>query len=120
MAALPQDIARAQRRAVIVEVEDAAIKAAFAQARDMRAAPAKGYFDSTADAQTAAEGRFAIVGVKRRRFSAAIADMVFPDLSGGVPVWTLIDVENDVNGKALVARVQIDAEEETTTMELFG
>lgn len=120
MPALPADIARAMRRATIVAAQNPAIKAAFAQARDGLAAPATGYFDSAADASAALAGRMALIGVVRRRFAVTVAGMVFPDLSGGVPAWTLVDAENDVNGKAIVARLQIDAEEEVTVMETFG
>lgn len=120
MPATPADIARAQRRAIIVESENPAIKVAFAQARDGRSAPSPGYFDSAVDAQSAQNARMALIGVVRRRFAVPVADLLFPDLSGGVPVWTLIDAENDVNGKHLVSRIELDAETETTTMELFG
>lgn len=120
MPALAPDIGRALRRAAIVEAENPAIKAIYAQARDGRSAPAAGYFDDEADAQAAMDDRLSLIGVVRRRFAAGVADMLFPDLSGGVPVWTLIDEDNDVNGPHLVARIEIDAETETTTMELFG
>lgn len=120
MPAAAADIARAQRRATIIESENAAIKAAYPQARDGRTAPAAGYYDSAADAQTVIDGRRAIIGVVRRRFGVPLADVLFPDLSAGVPAWMLIDSENDVNGKHLVSRIELDGETETTTMELFG
>lgn len=120
MAALIADVARAIRRATIVEASDAAIKTLYPQARDGRAAPATGYFDAAADAQTAIDARFDLIGTVRRRFAVAVADMLWPDLSGGVPVWTLVDAEHDVSAKHLTARLEIDAETETTTMELFG
>lgn len=120
MPALTADIARATRRATIVEADNPAIKAVYAQARDGRSAPATGYYDSAADAQDAMDARMAIGGVVRRRFAVPVAEMIFPDLSGGVPVWMLIDAENDVNGKHLTARLELDAETEMTTMELYG
>lgn len=120
MPALTADIARATRRATIVETANTAIKAVYAQARDGRTTPATGYFDSEADAQDAMDDRMAIVGVVRRRFAVPVAEMIFPDLSGGVPVWNLVDAENDVNGKHLTARLELDAETEMTTMELTG
>lgn len=120
MPATPADIARAMRRATIVEAENGAIRAVYSQARDGRTAPAPGYFDAAADAQAAMTARIGIIGVVRRRFMVAVAEMIFPDLSNGVPVWTLVDAENDANGPMLVARLQLDAEEEVTTMELFG
>lgn len=120
MPALAADIGRALRRATIVEAANPAIKTLFAQARDGRTAAATGYYDDDADAQTAMDDRLSLIGVVRRRFAVAAAEMIFPDLSGGVPVWTLIDADNDVNGKHLVARIEMDAETETTTMELYG
>lgn len=120
MPALPADISRALRRAIIVEAEDAAVKATYAQARDGRTTPATGYYDDADDAQDAMDARLAVIGTARRRFAVPVAALIFPDLSGGVPVWTLIDAENDVNGKHLTARLELDAETETTTMELFG
>jgi hypothetical protein len=120
MPALPADIGRALRRAVIVEASNPALKAVYGQARDARTAPNTGYFDDEDDGQDALDARLALIGVVRRRFAAPVADVIFPDLSGGVPVWTLIDAENDVNGKHLTARLEMDAESETTTMELFG
>lgn len=120
MPAIAADIARAMRRATIVEAENAALKAVYAQARDGRTTPATGYYDAAADAQAAMDARIDLIGVVRRRFAVPVAELVFPDLSSGVPVWTLIDAENDVNGKHLVARMEFDAEEEVTVMELFG
>lgn len=120
MPAISADIIRAGRRAIIVEAEAPAIKTAYPQARDGRAEPARGYFDSASDAATVLAARMSIIGTVRRRFAVPVADMLFPDLSGGVPVWTLVDAENDVNGKSLVARLELDAEEETTALEQFG
>ncbi len=65
--------------------------------------------------------RIALIGVVRRRFAAQVDAMLFPDLSLGVPVWALTDPEHDISdGKVLVARLELDAENEVTTMELFG
>lgn len=121
MPATVSDAARASRRSQPAEAEDSAIKAVFGDlARDGRTSPAPGFFDVLADAVAAMVARLAIIGVLRRRFAVTIMGMIWPDLSNGVPVWTLVDAENDANGKFLVARVQIDTEEEVTTMELFG
>lgn len=120
MPAQTADIARAMRRATIVESENPAVQAVYPQARDGRTAAARGYFDAAADAQAAVDARLDLIGVVRRRFAVPVAELIFPDLSSGVPVWTLIDAENDVNGKHLLARMEFDAEEETTVMELFG
>ena len=121
MPATAADIARAQRRAIIVEADNPAIKAVYTQARDGRTAPARGYYDDAADAQTAMDARIALTGVVRRRFASSVADMLWPDLSSGVPVWALVDGEQDLAGlKTLTARLTIDGEAETTTMEHFG
>lgn len=120
MPALAADIARALRGATIVEVETPAIKVAFSRARDGRSEPVKGYFDIAADAQTALTARMGLIGTIRRRWAVGVDGMIWPDLTLGVPVWRLVDAEHDVDGKCLTARLQIDAEEETTSLELFG
>ncbi|MBN8843250.1 MAG: hypothetical protein J0H88_08375 [Sphingomonadales bacterium] len=121
MPALVADVARAMRRATIVESADSAIKATYPHARDGRTSPAAGLFDAASDAQTALDARRSLIGVAgRRRFAVQADAMIWPDLNAGVPVWMLIDAEHDVSSKHLAARLQIDAEEETTTMELFG
>lgn len=120
MPATPADIARALRRATIVDVADPAIKAAYPQARDGLAAPATGYYDSAADAQVAMDARAALIGVARRRFAVEGAGLVWPDLSGGVPAWRLTDSEQDVDAAMRLARLEIDGETETTSWELYG
>lgn len=121
MAALPADIAAASRDAIKVTVSDATILSRFPRARDGNAAPAAGYFDDDADALTSLIARQALIGVQgRRRFAVDIADVVLPDLSGALPSWTLVDAEQAVNGALLVARLEVDFESETTSLELFG
>lgn len=120
MAALPSDIGPAKRVAQIVTVADSAVQTKFPTARDGLKSPATGYFDSASDAATALAARAVLIGAVRRRFAVQVADMVLPNLSAGVPCWTLIDAEQGVNGVFLLARLEIDFENETTGMELFG
>ena len=120
MGALPADVARAGREATIASVEDAAIKSRFPRARDGVKAPASGFFDSKADAQTALAARAALIGVVRRRFVVRAAEAIEPDIAAGIPVWRLIDAEQAVDGNHLTARIVVDFEAETTSVELFG
>lgn len=120
MAALASDIALAKRAASVVEVSDSAILSRFPNARDGRKAPAPGYFDSVADASAALAQKQAIVGVFRRRWAASVDELVLPVLSAGVPCFTLVDAEQGVNSVHLVARIEVDLEDEKTAMELFG
>ena len=121
MAALPADIAAAARDAIKVTVSNATILSRFPRARDGLSAPATGYFDDDADALTNLTARQALIGVQgRRRFAVDVADVLLPDLSGALPSWTLIDAEQGVNGAFLAARIEVDFETETTSLELFG
>ena len=120
MAALTSDIALAMRRAIVVTDQDAALLARFPNARDGRKAPATGYFDDRTDAASALAVRRVLIGTVRRRFTARVQDEVEPDLDAGLPAWRLVDVEQGVDQVALVGRIEIDEETETTSMELFG
>lgn len=120
MAATSADIAAASRDAVDATWADATIGARYPSARDGSVTPSEGYFDSIADAQTVINARGLLLGVERRRFTAVVADVLWPLLSTGVPQVQLIDAENSVNGGFLAARIELDLEAETTTYELFG
>ncbi len=120
MPAAPADIAAASREAAIATWTDAAIAARYPSARDGSTTPAPGYCDNIADAQALAAQRGALIGTERRRFSVRVADVVWPDLSAGVPRVRLIDGEQPVDGTFLVARLELDLEAETTAYELFG
>jgi len=120
MTALPDDYAAGTRPATILNWTSDAIHLRYPNARDNAVDPAEGFFDSPADAQRALEMRSALIGAERRRFAVKIADLIWLDPTGGIPVVTLIDSEQGVSGDFIVARYQVDLETEITTLELFG
>lgn len=120
MPALTADISAAIRRARIETFESATIKARYPSARDDSGSPAEGFFDSAANALTAAQARGALLGVERRRFAVRAADIVNLTPNLGVPTVTLKDAEQGVDGAFLVARIELSLEDETTTFEVFG
>lgn len=123
MPAQVADIRRALREATVVEVSGTTgdtIKARFPFARDMRAEPAEGFFDAAADCTAALTARQALIGGEIRRFSVQIGEIVWPGSDYVADCWRLVDAEQDVDGKMLVAREEIDTEEEVTRMELVG
>lgn len=120
MPALAADIGAATRDAVTVTWNSATIAARYPGARDGSVAPDDGYFDSVADAQTVIDARAALIGTERRRFVAVVQEVIWPDLSTGLPQIRLIDTENAVDATFIAARLEIDLEAETTTYELFG
>lgn len=120
MPATVADIAAGSRDVATASWTDAAIAARYPSARDGSLAPADGYFDDVNDAQTVVNTRGALIGVERRRFVVLAQDLVWPDLSAGVPIVTLVDAEQGVSAAFLVARLEVDLEAETTSFELFG
>lgn len=120
MPALSADIGPALREAVIVTVVDNDLHSRFPGARDQLAAPSEGMFDSQADCATALGQRAALVGVVRRRFAVAIQDVLAFDVEAGVPTHQLVDPEQQLSAAALLCRLEIDDENETTSLEHFG
>lgn len=121
MAALPADIAAASREAAIVMVEDGALLARFPNARDGSKAPATGYCDSPGDTVALLNARASLIGAAgRRRFLVRIDEAIVPNLDAGLPCWRLIDGEHVVDAVHLTGRIEVDFEEETTGLELFG
>lgn len=120
MAALPQDIIRATRRARIVTREDTAIKAAFPDSRDQVLAPEPGFFESASDAATVLDIKAQLTGTFRRRFAVVQSGLRAIDPVSGVPSFTLVDSELGFNGPALLTRWRFDANTERTEMELVG
>lgn len=119
MAALPSDIAAAIRERIVVSTSDAAIKARFPTARDMSTEPAEGFFDSAAHAQAAVNQRAALIGQVRRRFAVSVADIV-DVTAGSIPTHRLVDAEQGLDAPMLLARIEVDLEQDTTSMEYFG
>lgn len=120
MPAQTSDIAAATRDAVTATWTSSVIAARYPGARDGSATPTEGYFDSIADAQTVIDARAALIGTERRRFVVVAQDVLWPDLSAGLPQVRLIDAEQAVDATFIAARIEIDLEAETTTYELFG
>ncbi|MCW2366592.1 hypothetical protein M2341_002039 [Sphingobium sp. B7D2B] len=121
MAALPEDVAASSRAAAIVIVSDTALLDRFPTARDGQKAPAEGYCDSAADTETILNARAALIGQQgRRRFAVKIAAVLDVSLDGGVPCFRLTDDEQLVDTPMMVGRLEIDLEEEMSTLELFG
>jgi len=119
MPALPSDIAAALRPQIVVSAEDAAIKARFPSARDNSSDPAEGFFDSPTDAQAAVAQRAALIGATRRRFVVEVADLV--DVAAGtIPTHRIIDAEQGLDASMLLARIEVDLEQDATQMEYFG
>lgn len=120
MAALPADIVRATRQARVVTHEDTAIKAQFPDARDGTDSPDPGYFENAADASAALALKAALNGSYRDRFLVSVADEVWIDPLSGVPTVRVICPELAADLPALVTRVEVDMESETTKLETLG
>lgn len=120
MPAQPSDIAAALRQQIVVSSEDATIKARFPSARDNSDEPAEGFFDLRAGAEAAGVQRRALIGMVRRRFAVTVDDMLFIDAAGMVPTHRLIDSEQGVDAAVMVGRVEVDLENEQTSLEYFG
>jgi hypothetical protein len=120
MPATPADIAAASRDALVVTWADASIAARYPTARDGTLSPALGNFDAATDAQTVVNARGALIGTERRRFAVEVHDVIWPDVSLGVPTATLVDVEQSASGSFLAARIEVDLDAVTTNLELFG
>lgn len=119
MAALPADATAGQRAALIVKDESTTIKTRYPD-RDQLTSPAEGFFDSADDAATALGQRRSLIGSERRRFAVQVADLVWIDPETALPTVQLIDSEQVIDAACLISRVQVDLENETTVMELFG
>lgn len=121
MPALTADIAAGTRAAKIVEWSDAAILAAWPDARDQRSDPTPGGFDSAADAAAALAIKAALIGTSRSRFAATVQDMIFlSPASDGVPSWRLVDGECGVDAVCMIGRIETDPNDESVTVELIG
>lgn len=119
MPATPANIARALRAARVVTRDDPAIRAAFADARDQVDDPRPGYFELSADAEAALALAADLLGTHRRRFVVGLSGEVWLDPAASVPTWHLTDSEFQVAAPGLVTRVELDMEQETTTVELL-
>lgn len=115
-----EDIAAAIRAASIAVWSDGLTAGRYPNARDGTVAPAAGYFDRIDDAQAVANARGVLIGAERRRFAAEVQELIWPDVESGVPTMRLIDAEQNADLACLTARIEIDLDAETTSLELFG
>lgn len=120
MSALPADVQRATRAARIVIDEDSAVQTAFPSARDGLQSPERGYFESATDAATVLAAKAALIGAYRRRFAVSCAGEVYPDPLAEVPSYQLVASELSADLPALLCRIEVDLENETTVMEVLG
>lgn len=114
------DIAAATRAAAIAIWTGAAIAARYPNARDGSVTPATGFFDAIDDAQAMANARGTLIGVERRRFAVGVQELIWPDVESGVPIVRLIDDEQGADLPCLTARIEVELDAETTSLELFG
>jgi len=120
MPANPADIAAASREVTPATWADPSVATRYPSARDGSVEPAVGYFDALAAAAAVAAARGALIGTERYRFTADIAEALFPDLASGVLQIALIDGEQAASRNCLCARVELDLDAETTSFELYG
>ena len=63
--------------------------------------------------------RAALIGATRRRFIVEVADIV--DVAAGtIPTHRVIDAEHGLDASMLLARIEVDLEQDATQMEYFG
>jgi hypothetical protein len=120
MPAAIADIVAATRAGAIVTWADGVTAARYPNARDGTVTPAPGFFDSSSDAQAVADARGLLIGAERRRFAVDVEELVWPDVESGVPTLRLIDDEQRADLACLAARIELDLDAETTSLELFG
>lgn len=120
MPADPAIVPRATRAAQIVTRADPSLLATYPGARDGLTTPSPGYFENAADAAAALELVAALIGRFRRRFLVNIAEEHEVDPATGIPTFRLIDDELGVDTPAVLTRMQIDMERETSTFEVMG
>ncbi|OYZ15642.1 MAG: hypothetical protein B7Y35_06120 [Sphingomonadales bacterium 28-64-96] len=114
------DIARATRPASIITSEDSAVLTRQPGARDGLASPRVGFWDSAADAAAVLTAAAALIGTERRRFQVQVGAVLALDASTATPAVQLIDAGLAVNAGGLTARIVIDDDAETTTLEVMA
>lgn len=118
--ALSADIVAASREAVLATWQSSTIKTRYPGARDEGSPPGEGFFDDPTDAQACVDARGALLGTERRRFTVPVEDLLWIDPTSGLPTYTLVDSDQGVNAACLVARLELNLEDESTSLELFG
>jgi hypothetical protein len=114
------DIALGTRAQQVQSVEYPAIKARYPNtARDAQSNVPNGYFDLVADADAMLAARGALLGTERRRFAVEVDGLIWFDALT-YPGVRLIDADMSVDLNCLVARWEIDLDNEITRFELLG
>lgn len=114
------DIALGTRAQQVQSIENATIKSRYPnQARDARLDVPNGYFDVLTDADAVLTARGTLLGTERRRFAIEIDGLVWFDALT-YPGVRLVDTDMTVDLTCLVARWEIDLDNEVTRFELLG
>jgi hypothetical protein len=114
------DIALGTRQQQVQSVEYPAIKVQNPNtARDAQSDVPSGYFDLLADADAVLAARGTLQGTLRRRFAVEVDGLVWFDPLSYRGV-RLIDVDMSADLTCLVARWEIDLDNEITRFELLG
>lgn len=124
MAALVSDIVFTTRpNGVTLDTQSSAtVKTRYgASARDNSTSPSKGYFDSVTDAAVVNAERFALIGTERLAFQC-IANQLYTtlDASQQTTTVTIVDALHGINRKMLVAALNINLDDGTTTFQCYG
>jgi hypothetical protein len=114
------DIARGTRAAAVATVESSAVLTRQPGARDGLASPRTGLWDAVADATEVLTQAQALIGTERRRFGVDVAGVLNLAVSTATPTVQLIDAQLVVNAAALVSRIEIDDDAETTSLEAMA
>lgn len=114
------DVALGTRAQQVQSVEYAAIKARYPNtARDAQIDVPSGYFDVLADADAVLAARGTLLGTERRRFAVEVDGLIWFDALAYAGV-RLVDTDLSVDLNCLVARWEIDLDNEITRFELLG
>lgn len=126
MPATPARIAFVTQAARSVVWTDAAVKTRYgAAARDTKDEPVETFFDSTADAQTYANQRGALLGGNARRFLVTVTGILSftgaLDYSQSLPGVKIVDDEKLANLNAVITGVpSLDYQTGRTTLACWG
>ena len=124
MAALVSDIVFATRpNGVTLDTQSSAtIHTRYgASARDNVTSPSKGYFDNASDAAVVNAERFALVGTERLAFQC-VANQLYTNLDASqqTTTVTVVDALHGINRKMLVAAINLNLDDSTTTFQCYG
>lgn len=124
MPALDSDIGAATRDAQIDTQSSSLIKTWHPNARDDSKSPREGWFDDPADTAAMNAEAFGLLGVERRAFAVPVVGVqnvigLLASLNV-TPTVRLVDDEQQADGLFMVTNIEIDLENDTAILELFG